>query len=472
MRHFCRQTVRLQGYKVTIVTLFVCLLIVSWPFFHEKTQTVQEAAEEAAEETAEEESLLQVQAKTDTQDLVCAYALKVGSYHIYLASLEDVTAVLQAAVDKYDTDGAFLVEIVTDESRKIQTLTAQIVQNEEASETVSLSALQGGIFALLFEDEESYQDEASMSFSDYDLGILSMYFAQHIEIARTYVSWAQISEATVAIADLVEEQEVATEYEVVSGDTLSAISMALSIPMETIVEMNDALDDVNSTLQIGQTLIVTVPEPALSVVWTAQSYIEEVYDADIVYVDNDSWYTTKSVTLQQPSAGFRKIIADITYENDSVISRTILKEEVVMEAVEKIVERGTIVPPTYIKPISGGTLSSGFGSRTAPTAGASSYHKGVDWATPIGTPVYASSGGTVVKAGWASGYGYVIYIDHPDGRQTRYAHLSKIQVSVGDTVKQGQQIALSGNSGVSTGPHVHFEILINGTQVNPLSYLN
>ena len=162
----------------------------------------------------------------------------------------------------------------------------------------------------------------------------------------------------------------------------------------------------------------------------------------------------------------------MAYVNDKEVGRELLREEVVMEAVAKIVERGTKIPPTYIKPISGGRLSSGFGRRSAPTKGASSYHKGIDWATPTGTAVYASCGGTVSKAGWGSGYGYVVYIEHEDGRQTRYGHLSKVLVSVGQKVKQGERIALSGNTGVTTGPHVHFEILINGVQVDPQKYLD
>ena len=99
-------------------------------------------------------------------------------------------------------------------------------------------------------------------------------------------------------------------------------------------------------------------------------------------------------------------------------------------------------------------------------------HKGVDWACSVGTAVKASCGGTVVSAGWSNGYGYCITIRHPDGKQTRYAHLSKILVSSGKSVKQGDKIALSGNTGRSTGPHIHFEILVNGSQVNPLKYLN
>ena len=83
----------------------------------------------------------------------------------------------------------------------------------------------------------------------------------------------------------------------------------------------------------------------------------------------------------------------------------------------------------------------------------------------------ASSGGRVVSAGWNGGYGYSVLIQHPDGRKTRYAHLSKITVSNGEYVTQGERIGLSGNTGNSTGPHLHFEMIINGSAVNPLNYI-
>ena len=188
-------------------------------------------------------------------------------------------------------------------------------------------------------------------------------------------------------------------------------------------------------------------------------------------MDNDSWYTNKSQVARQPSAGVRKVVAEVRYQNDREVSREILQEEVVVEAVAKVVERGTRVPPSYVRPVAGGRLSSGFGSRNAPVKGASTNHKGVDWAVPSGTGVYASCGGRVSKAGWGSGYGYVIYIEHEDGRQTRYGHLSKVLVKTGQEVRQGDRIALSGSTGNVSGPHLHFEILVNGSQVNPLKYL-
>ena len=222
---------------------------------------------------------------------------------------------------------------------------------------------------------------------------------------------------------------------------------------------------------MGDELIITVPEPELSVIHEELVYAEENYNAPVEYVDVDEWYTTQQEVVQEPSEGHRKVASIITYRNDAEMMEEILLEEVDYEAVPRIIRRGTQVPPTYIRPISGGRLSSNFGGRNAPTRGASTNHQGIDWATPVGTAVMASSGGTVTRAGWGSGYGYVVYIQHADGRETRYGHLSRVLVNVGDHVDQGDKIALSGNTGRSTGPHLHFELRINGVAVNPLEYL-
>ena len=359
-----------------------------------------------------------------------SYTMKVNEYMVNLSSVEDVESLLQAAVDKYDSEDKFSVELTHDAQKEFNVLTTEVVNKQE------LTA------------QEEQKEE-----SIYAGGVQSV--------------------LDQAIEDVIKDQETPGEYEVVSGDTLSEISIKVNIPMDQIIAMNsETLTDENSTIRVGDKLIITVPQPELSVERMEQNYYEEIYDADVIYVDNDSWYTTQTKILQQPSAGFRRVVADVSYLNDREVTRDILKEEVVMEAVPKIVERGTKIPPTYIKPISGGRLSSNFGRRKSPTKGASSYHKGVDWSVPTGTAVFASCGGTVARAGWGSGYGYCVYINHEDGRQTRYGHLSKVLVKVGQTVKQGERIALSGNTGVSTGPHLHFEILINGSQVNPLKYLN
>lgn len=415
------------------------------------------------------ENIKAVMAEHEKETLIRAYTVKVNSQTVNLRTAEEVSELLSRTIAVYDTEGRYALEMNLNPDRELNVLTANVTRSDSRQQEWDTEA---GVGEALTHEVDMEKVTEYMEFEDFDLGIREITFSEEVEVVEAYILEEELSTLDEAINLLTEEQEVQQIYEVQRGDTLSEISITVGIPMETIVEMNGhILDNVNSTLNIGDELIITVPEPELSVIWTSREHYEEIYEAEVIYIPNDDWYTTQMVTLQEPSAGFREVIADVTYENEDEISRSVVKEEVIMEAVPKIVERGTIVPPTYVKPISGGRLSSRFGRRSAPTAGASTYHKGVDWATPVGTPVYASSGGTVAKAGWGSGYGYVVYINHPDGRQTRYAHLSKVLVSSGQTVSQGDKIALSGNTGVSSGPHVHFEILINGRQVNPLDYL-
>ena len=423
------------------------------------------------------QNMIEVLEKSVLETKHHAYTVKVNEYTVNLADATQVEALLETAINKYDTTDEFDISLVQDADREFNVLQAQVVskaqeQKEEEKSVEQSTFLEAGVVAQMSQMFAEQEQVEALEFSDFDLGIKDMSFNKEIEIVESYLPQDQISTVEEAVAALIEEQEVQQIYKVKSGDTLSEISIEVNIPMDDIIAMNDSLEDENSTLHIDQELIITVPEPELSVVRREVNYYEEVYNADIIYVENDDWYTTKSVVLQEPSAGFRKAIAEELYVGDNQTERNILLEEVVMEAVPKIVERGTKIPPTYVKPINGGRLTSRFGKRNAPTKGASTYHKGVDWAISSGSSVYASSGGTVTKAGWGSGYGYVVYIDHGNGTETRYAHLSKVLVSKGQKVKQGERIAKSGNTGVSTGPHLHFEIRIDGTPVNPLNYVN
>ena len=98
-------------------------------------------------------------------------------------------------------------------------------------------------------------------------------------------------------------------------------------------------------------------------------------------------------------------------------------------------------------------------------------HEGVDLAAPVGTPVYATGEGKVIFAGWQSGYGNLIKVQHELGTETRYGHLSKIKVKVGQKVSQGSLIGAMGNTGRSTGPHLHYEVRVNGRAVNPMTFI-
>lgn len=122
-------------------------------------------------------------------------------------------------------------------------------------------------------------------------------------------------------------------------------------------------------------------------------------------------------------------------------------------------------------PVTGATLGSVFGNRVDPINHRLAFHAGLDFATPQGTPISAAAGGRVIKAGWNDDFGWVIEIDHGNHLVSRYAHTSKMFVQEGDVVVPGQQIALVGTTGRSTGPHLHFEILRDGEYADPQDYL-
>ena len=127
---------------------------------------------------------------------------------------------------------------------------------------------------------------------------------------------------------------------------------------------------------------------------------------------------------------------------------------------------------TFAHPCPGYTyVSSEFGWRPQPIPGASSNHKGMDFAAPTGTPIYAASSGRVVSASYSGNAGNLIIIDHGNGLQTYYMHCHKMFVRSGETVSKGQNIGLVGNTGNSSGPHLHFQVMSGGTPVNPRNYL-
>ncbi|MBC5658592.1 peptidoglycan DD-metalloendopeptidase family protein [Anaerosacchariphilus sp. NSJ-68] len=416
-----------------------------------------------------------------------AYLVKINEFTVTLGSYQDVMDVLYATKDRFDPDNEFQINIVSDADRELNVYTVDVSsqQAEEAAEEPVIEPGIAGIGAacagigeydvtqavenvitktVTEEDVQETSEETQESEVTGD-GLKSLDFAEKVEIAEAYVSADEITPTREAI-DLVTKDTAKNEiYEVQSGDTLSVIANSHGLRVAEMLALNEGMDE-NTTLHPGDEVIITVPEPELSVTTVEESTYEEDYYAETQYIDNDEWYTTKTEVRQEAEAGHHEVTALITKKNGTEESRDVIAETVMKDPVPQIIERGTQTPPTYIKPISGGRFTSGFKRRWG------RMHKGVDWACPIGTAVMASCGGTVVQAGWYSGYGNCITLRHPDGRQTRYGHLSKILVSAGQSVKQGQKIALSGNTGRSTGPHVHFEIIINGSQVNPLKYMD
>lgn len=118
-------------------------------------------------------------------------------------------------------------------------------------------------------------------------------------------------------------------------------------------------------------------------------------------------------------------------------------------------------------PLSGSRLTSGFGIRRHPLLGGWRSHSGVDLSARLGSPVVATADGTVTQANWHGGYGLLVAIDRGDGVQIRYAHLSRLNVKAGQTVRTGDVVGYVGSTGRSTGPHLHYEVRVNGTPIDP-----
>lgn len=208
---------------------------------------------------------------------------------------------------------------------------------------------------------------------------------------------------------------------------------------------------------------------------TALETYNETVPYKTVYENDSELYEGITRLLQNGSLGLRNVTALVSYVDGKEVGRNVVSSYVMEEAVEKIILVGTKEkPPTYptgmfILPVIDNTVTSRFGWRTI--FGAVSYHYGIDFKASTGTTVYASDGGKVIATGNQGSYGLMVKIEHGDTYDTVYAHLSKILVNVGDEVYQGQPIAYSGATGRVTGPHLHFEIFVNGVRRNPELFL-
>ena len=118
-----------------------------------------------------------------------------------------------------------------------------------------------------------------------------------------------------------------------------------------------------------------------------------------------------------------------------------------------------------------GEITSSFGWRTHPILGYQRFHSGVDFGADYGTTIHAADSGTVIFSGWYGGYGNAVILDHGNGISSLYGHTSELYVSEGQTVQRGQSIAAVGSTGLSTGPHLHFEVRQDGDPVDPMAYL-
>lgn len=472
-------------------------------------------------------AILESFGKYGSENKSLAYTMRIDDYTVTLGSMEELVSVLEQAQGKYDSEDAFQVGLKPPASRNVTMYEVDVVQKTGTADGETV----GGIFQIPERqtvlltgaeiegnedtagedtgdegqgsegDEEQAGEDGStgdeeqadeggsegdeqpegeqpeegdgegapeiseeMAAQAADDGIKYVGFLDTIQVMETYVDTTFIKDRDTVFAEVTQENDEPSIYVVEPGDCLSIIAEKNNMSVEQIKELNPHIES-DDDIYYDDRLNITVPTAAVQILVEKQETYEEEYNEDIVYEDDDSMYIGESEVVQEGTPG-RHIVTDlVTYKGDLESGREQLAENVQVAAIAEVVRRGTKSKPTYMYPVTNWNITSNFGYRWG------RLHAGTDVGVPVGTTVRASRGGQVVTAGWVGGYGNCVIIDHGDGVSTRYGHLSEVSVSVGQYVDQGQQVALSGNTGRSTGPHLHFEIRIGGEAVDPMPYL-
>lgn len=291
---------------------------------------------------------------------------------------------------------------------------------------------------------------------------------ENVKIVKREVPISKIESFDKVLSRLQKGTDEEKVHVVEKGENYWTIAQKYNISVDDLQKANP--EKKSELIHPGDELSLVVPKPFL----TVATYEEKTYTEDIAfeteYEYSDSMYKDEKSVKKKGVVGKNEIVAKIEKHNGIEIAKEILKETILSQPIAQIVVKGTKNPPpkqgtgSFIMPTRG-SLSSRFGRRWGKT------HEGIDLAARTGTAIKAADGGTVTFSGKKGNYGYMVEINHGGGFVTRYAHCSKLYVKKGDKVYKGQKIAAVGNTGRSTGSHLHFEVRKNGVPQNPYNYI-
>lgn len=320
------------------------------------------------------------------------------------------------------------------------------------------------------EDAENLLNQTKDFLSEPDEGmtLVSSEFTNELGIRPINVLLTSVQSNYDAMNLMTEGGKMEIYHIVEEGETLEGLSSTFGV--EDVNIFNETNDELATDIVQGDKVCIHEEVDPVNVRMVEKGKMKEIIEYETIKKESDDYYKGDTYTKQKGRNGEQIFEGTLTKEGGEVTDRD-GTTRTVKKVRNKIILVGTAERPktaptgTYGMPIQHYTLSSNFGYRWG------RLHSGIDMAAPTGTPIYASDGGTVQRAGWYAGYGLCVEIDHENGRMTRYGHCSRLLVNVGDKVYQGQNIALVGNTGHSFGSHLHFEINLNGSPVNPRPYL-
>ncbi len=314
-----------------------------------------------------------------------------------------------------------------------------------------------------------YQPEVSSG----TLEITDVKVSEKIEYVQMEVGIHDFTDFETFKGYLMHGEEVQKTYTVKKNDTLSQIAERFSLTTDELREANPKHQPSNSYLQIGEVLNLNVVEKPVHIVATGKLVKEESIPFTTAYTNDATLWRGQYKTITSGEYGSKEVEYEIIFENGQEMERLEVAEVVISDPTTKVVASGT----KYVMASRGdggsgavawpmrGRITSPYGWRS------SGFHYGLDIGGKTGDPIYAAESGVVTFAAWSGSYGRLVKIDHGDGLETRYAHLSGYKVSYAEQVSRGDLIGLVGSSGNSTGPHLHFEVRVNGVAKNPINYL-
>lgn len=303
---------------------------------------------------------------------------------------------------------------------------------------------------------------------DENTTIKELNFIEDVKIEKTNIPLNKIVAQDKLLEYIKTGKEETKEHIVEVGESLWTIAAIYDMPADELIAANPGMEA--EKLQIGDKVKLIVDRPMLTVETIEESKYKEKIDYQVKVEPDNNMYKNEKKVKVEGVVGENEITAKLVKHNGAVIEKEILGEKITKEPIDELVVKGTKeVPKTvatgaFLMPTRG-RISSRYGSRNG------RMHKGIDIATGSGTPIKAADGGTVKFAGNSGAYGKLVQVCHGNGYVTKYAHCSSIDVSVGQKVHKGQVIARVGSTGRSTGPHLHFEVLKNGQNQNPSSYV-
>ena len=359
-------------------------------------------------------------------------------------------------------------EIATGE--ELYDIVAKNVSYSILAYAINVDGNQVGVVNSEYEAKHVIEEVTDYFTQNYDeASIIEVNTKENVEIKQIKATNTDIKTSEELINYIIKGTDEEQKYIVEKGDTYWTIAEYYNMSLDELISANPSSDSEN--IQIGDELNLIVPKPFINVQVKRKVVQEEkmAYETEYQYVSY--MYNDEQVVERSGEYGISEIEAIVTEQNGIQIAKEILSESVISEPTTKIVTTGTQDPPPkkgtgyFINPLPGSAITSRFGSRSG------GFHLGQDMAKATGSTIKAADGGIVIFTGWSGSYGYMVDIDHGGGFTTRYAHCSDIYVSVGEKVYQGKAIAAVGSTGVSTGPHLHFEVRKYGSAVNPAAYI-